>query len=159
MKFYSNICDCKWILTVIETGFCECFGDPHCLTFDNYFMSYQGLCKFLLVLLVNSNGNNSPSFAVYVGNIALNAYVSAVRYVEIVYDDHTVHIEGDSVTVRMYAWCWYLCIFCWPVGWGDSWRAIYIDTDDEFELATNVRHLCYVDYLPILYYYRLILYY
>ena len=78
-------------------GTCVCAGDPHCKTFDDYRMDYQGTREFLLVMF-NSTTDSVP-FAVYAGNVALNAFVSAVRYVEIVYNNSVVHIEGTTVSV------------------------------------------------------------
>eukprot|EP00106_Octopus_bimaculoides_P014548 XP_014781990.1 PREDICTED: uncharacterized protein LOC106877566 [Octopus bimaculoides] len=47
-----------------KIGICECFGDPHCVSFDQKWLHFQGMCKYTLLRDNCLNLNDTPSFRV-----------------------------------------------------------------------------------------------
>lgn len=44
-------------------GICQCFGDPHCLSFDDKWLHFQGKCKYMMVS-DKCSANAIPTFEV-----------------------------------------------------------------------------------------------
>lgn len=44
-------------------GICQCFGDPHCISFDNKWLHFQGKCKYVMAT-DRCPGNAAPTFEV-----------------------------------------------------------------------------------------------
>ncbi|XP_036357403.1 uncharacterized protein LOC115209782 isoform X2 [Octopus sinensis] len=54
----GKVGDCRKI------GICQCFGDPHCVSFDEKFLHFQGMCKYTLLRDNCLKLNDAPSFRV-----------------------------------------------------------------------------------------------
>ena len=67
---------------------CYCFGDTHCRTFDGKMLSYQGVCKFLLV---------RSKIPVYAFDIYVeNNEQGSIQAVEIRQDVHVIGMKNGK---------------------------------------------------------------
>ncbi|EMP29363.1 Mucin-2 [Chelonia mydas] len=78
-------------------GYCTGWGDPHYVTFDGRYYSYQGNCTYVLVEEINKKIDN---FGVYIDNYHCDARdrVSCPRTLIVRHETQEVHVK----TLRMF---------------------------------------------------------
>jgi hypothetical protein len=75
-----------FVSPLTDIAVCTCFGDPHCKTFDNLLVDYQGTCKYNLVSVNTTRTTDNVSyFEIYSKNEHRygSTSVSYVKSVEI----------------------------------------------------------------------------
>lgn len=84
------------ICGAFSTGYCTGWGDPHFVTFDGLYYSYQGNCTYVLVEEINPTVDN---FGVYIDNYHcdVNDKVSCPRTLIVRHETQEVLIK----TVRL----------------------------------------------------------
>jgi mucin-2 len=84
------------IYGTFPTGYCTGWGDPHFVTFDGLYYSYQGNCTYVLVEEITPTVDN---FGVYIDNYHCDANdkVSCPRTLIVRHETQEVQIK----TVRM----------------------------------------------------------
>lgn len=113
-----------WLTPVPSAGYCTGWGDPHYVTFDGLYYSYQGNCTYVLVEEATPTVDN---FGVYIDNYHcdVNDQVSCPRTLIVRHETQevllkTVHMMPVTVQV-----CW-RASWCGPPldgGWASSPRA------------------------------------
>lgn len=85
-----------WLSGAPSTGYCAGWGDPHYVTFDGLYYSYQGNCTYVLVEEITPTLGN---FGVYIDNYHCDANdrVSCPRTLVVRYQSQEVLIK----TLRM----------------------------------------------------------
>ncbi|XP_064610480.1 uncharacterized protein LOC135474810 [Liolophura sinensis] len=85
-----------------EIGICTCFGDPHCRSFDDRWLHFQGACQYTMVR-DNCEGDQLPTFQVLQKNwrrgdrVAIDTEVSWVKEITIIIDDLTITLKQGLV--------------------------------------------------------------
>ena len=107
MVRYCSICACVFVMNMINVfrlAMCRAAGDPHYLTFDKVYYSYQGVCKYKLAGVIG--GSTLPTgfseFQIYARNEHRSRFsraVSLVKYVELVIVGSTVRISRSLALV------------------------------------------------------------
>lgn len=83
--------------TVAGSSLCTLSGDPHIATFDRNMIHYQSVCKYI----VTDSLDCAPAdFTVYARNerTSPTSTVSAIRYIEIVFNSTIVRFWRESFT-------------------------------------------------------------
>lgn len=91
-----------------STGYCTGWGDPHFVTFDGLYYSYQGNCTYVLVEEIISNVDN---FGVYIDNYHcdVNDQVSCPRTLIVRHETQEVQIKTVHmmpIEVQVCGWGW-----------------------------------------------------
>lgn len=93
----------RWLIPASSSGYCTGWGDPHYVTFDGLYYSYQGNCTYVLVEQINPKVDN---FGVYIDNYHcdINDQVSCPRTLIVRHETQevlvkTVHMAPMKVQV------------------------------------------------------------
>lgn len=94
----------RWLIPASPSGYCTGWGDPHYVTFDGLYYSYQGNCTYVLVEQITAKVDN---FGVYIDNYHcdVNDQVSCPRTLIVRHETQevlikTVHMAPMKVQVR-----------------------------------------------------------
>lgn len=81
-----------WLSAAPSSGYCTGWGDPHYVTFDGLYYSYQGNCTYVLVEEITPT---LGSFGVYIDNYHcdVNDEVSCPRTLIVRYESQEVLIK------------------------------------------------------------------
>lgn len=85
-------CPTVWLSQAPSAGYCTGWGDPHYVTFDGLYYSYQGNCTYVLVEEITSKVDN---FGVYIDNYHcdVNDQVSCPRTLIVRHESQEVLIK------------------------------------------------------------------
>ncbi|XP_070562411.1 sushi, von Willebrand factor type A, EGF and pentraxin domain-containing protein 1-like [Ptychodera flava] len=97
---------CEFYVTVKERGVCTAYGDPHYMSFNNDYYSFQGVCAYMLV---TTSQNVSPRFNVTVlhEEVDSNPDYSITKEVNVTIYDTVISLMEDGevringITVRL----------------------------------------------------------
>lgn len=96
------------IYETFSTGYCTGWGDPHFVTFDGLYYSYQGNCTYVLVEEITSTVDN---FGVYIDSYhcAPNDKVSCPHTLIVRHETQEVQIKTVNnipIEVQVCGWDW-----------------------------------------------------
>ncbi|ESP02989.1 hypothetical protein LOTGIDRAFT_230443 [Lottia gigantea] len=79
-------------------GICACFGDPHCISFDNKWLDFMGDCQY--VMAQDGCDGSERTFAVWTHNWDMNRDIQGITWVKdvtVVIGDTKIFLGPDRV--------------------------------------------------------------
>ncbi|KAK3105571.1 hypothetical protein FSP39_000840 [Pinctada imbricata] len=137
-------------------GLCTCFGDPHCISFDQKWLHFQGECQY--VMSTDGCNQTSYTYSVKTEHWDQDTGIKGVTWVKSVTidlqgsyliqlkQDHVVHVDGfrrtvpynpdESLKIRRYGnWIEVYTNRGVQVNW-DGFQAVEVIVDKEFQSKT-----------------------
>ena len=86
-------------------GVCSAFGDPHYITFDKKYYTFQGACAYSLVKSAGFESRGIPAFEIQVGNVKCGSRkVTCTKHIKLVVDGEEFTLfrgkKADSIPVN-----------------------------------------------------------
>ena len=108
---YKYSCNMYHVFPPTAVGLCSCFGDPHCISFDQKWLHFQGDCQY--VMSQDGCHGTTPTYQVLTTHWNQNRPEAAhVTWVKTV----TVILPGYVRTSWMYSKAIsYRCHLCWQI--------------------------------------------